>query len=679
MQTPIPIADVTVWQISRDQLKAYFGDKMHILGSDDFTDDIFDVQLPPGHADFSALYKEPGNPLWENLTKLARAPQDHPGWHKARAAPLLFTASRGYKYALQHHGKTGRRLELTPAMILTAPPPPGGGVDPEWEVFFNKRVNRFFPPYPDDVLSHTFMVWGTTHENNALATFMEEFGDTFDCYEQGLTFVTPDILARAELRNLVTGEIITSLPFLLAASPDTVLVYKKGPRKGERVTGEWKSATGYLPGAGIFGVTFNFRFTAKPYEKPKGYYYLQKLKQMLACETRETQFGCWTYMNGMNVWEVPYNKRHVEIYVTLLLHLFARGEPPPIGYFYDTGPAGCKDQQIRALARELEDGTLAFMELPITHHIMAEVGQRVTKRILGQNLGDAQHVMPRQIVFPDVYPQMGALLIIGVYSRYFCAAQTIVKAPSDLQTRDDALLLLTGMSLEQFVLGEHAGMGSMWNHVPGASEARPLLYARSVIDMIKKHGLRQHDDFNEHPAVKMWRMDRAERYVLSLIGPLYRIHRVAYANHMPLTARWGFQMEYITRLFHLMMARLHQEVERARLASTPLLLKFDDDETPPSAIKRSLVTLVTHTRTSEPPRRPHPDREFGLWEMRWHVTNAPSSGIGCQFGLTLATRRILELTKLMQAGEWEAMVEQVEDVMLREFVPKYAVKEEHPF
>jgi hypothetical protein len=196
--------------------------------------------------------------------------------------------------------------------------------------------------------------------------------------------------------------------------------------------------------------------------------------------------------------------------------------------------------------------------------------------------------------------------------------------------------------------------------------------------MIKKHGLRQHDDFNEHAAVKMWRMDRAERYVLSLVGPLYRIHRVAYANRIPLTARWGFQMEYITRLFHLMMARLHQEVERARLAPAPLLLKFDEDETPPSAIKRSLVALVTHT-SAEAPRRPHPDREFGLWEMRWHITNAPSSGIGCQFGLTLTTRRILELTELMHAGEWETMVEQVEDALLREFVPKYAVKEEHPF
>ena len=545
-------------------------------------------------------------------------------------------------------------------------------MDPSWEVFFNKRVNRFFPQYPDDALSHTFMVWGTTHENNALATFMEEFGDTFDCYEQGLTFVTPDILLRAQLRNLLTGEIITSLPFLLAASPDTVLVYKKGPRKGERVTGEWKSATGYIPAGGIFGISFSFRIAAQPYENPKAYYYLQKLKQMLACETRETQFGCWTYPNGMNVWEVAYNKRHVELYVTLLLHLFARGSPPPVGYFYNTGPDDCKDEHVRALSRELDDATLAFIDLPITHHISAEVSQRVTNRILqgGQELqGPIQHIMPREIFFPDVYPQMGPFLVVAVYSRYFVAAETLAKAPTDMATRENALAALTGMSFEQFILGEHYATGiKNW---PGGAGERPLAHARIVINKIKKHGLRQHDDFNDHPAVKMWRLERAERYLLSLLGPLYRIHRVAYANRMPLTARWAFQSEYIARLFSAVMARLHQEVERARIGSDPLTLQFEVDESAISALTRSLVALVR--RAQQGGRLVVSDKEFGLVDMRWHITTANNP-----FRLILATRRILELLGLMAAGEWDTIVAEVEDAIIQEFCPKYEIKEEQP-
>lgn len=449
-----------------------------------------------------------GHPNWRRAIALQWYPQDDPRWKLARSIPGMISASSLYRYLLMAHGTSGNKLGLSSGMIVR----PNNcqlsrGGDPAWYEWEMKMRYARFPGLPSDPISHTFMGWGSINEDNALNAAMRRWGHKYIYRDRGLVVVTPKRLQDADLKYAIHRkgqevQDIHDLPFLLAASPDGLLEDKE---TGVVINCEWKAATAFLPNnRGYKGLEFQFR-DAKPYDKPKSYYIPQMMLQMLACDTQECKFGCWTYGNGMNVWTIKYNKRYVEIMITLLLYIHswrtAQGESNPrnvpIGFFYDKN-LGCP-QEYRDLYKELEDLTLQIVNTPMEEFIPGEYTRQVANEALG--ITDGRPPVPRtDIYFPNAPPQLPLYQIMNVYARYFCGTSAFPLAP------------------------EPTHMDVRRAQVFGLADALGLRFATPVLKMIIEVGLDDHRPVFAEPAVAMFRLDRAEKYLLPVVALIYRAH-----------------------------------------------------------------------------------------------------------------------------------------------------------
>jgi len=224
-------------------------------------------------------------------------------------------------------GKTAKKTGCTAQMIKREP-----GNNEKWAFVLETAVYPALPQGGRDALGNIFMMWGTHHENNGIATFMHH-NPEFVYEDQGFTYVTNDILARAKLTDLVTGEPFTELPFDLGATPDGFFRrFNKATQQWEVFNCEIKCAANYLPlsGTEFPGISVFFNPKTGPYKKPKAYHLGQIMTQMLACETEQSFYGCWTLLNGMQVWHFKKDRKYLSMMLTLLKHVYVKFVVPVV-------------------------------------------------------------------------------------------------------------------------------------------------------------------------------------------------------------------------------------------------------------------------------------------------------------------------------------------------------------
>jgi hypothetical protein len=374
---------------------------------------------------------------------------------------------------------------------------------------------------PSDLFSHMFMRWGSAKELNALVTFMASCAPDlaratpdnpcYDFTDRGLVYLTPDVMARAHqagVRNMLTGQPF-SLAFLLAASPDGIIVDRA---TGERFNCEWKAATAFKPARDKYaGLTFLFDYATKPYPKIKSYYIPQMMLQMLVCETRKCKFACWTYgPNGMNVWEVYFNVEYVSLMLTILDHLYetfiAHNRDVPVGYFA-AAPMNVREMYERFIVLtlaivDMEDGLARFVKT-----IPGDFCMQVTDDILNPPGKTGHQLIRNDIYFPNVSPYIPAYPVISVIAEFMLAATASsgarwIDAPRDTRGRAENLKTCSGMT----ILNNN------------------LSFTRPVIKRIVEKGIAQHSLLNRDASVIMWRLDKAETYLLFSLMILYRIY-----------------------------------------------------------------------------------------------------------------------------------------------------------
>jgi hypothetical protein len=643
MNNPPLLPDLTFAKVSREQLAAFFApgvvQYMPTLG--ELSDDVF-VLAAVGMRDMSALYREPGHPVWAKVLVISRLAQDDPRWkEKARNVIALFTGSGVARYTLLTHEPAASRLELSSGMFVIDTDL--CKCDPAWEIMFKRvHVDPRFPDYPSSSLNPadkyggTFMPWGTHHEPMVIGIFLyaNRINDghraakglrprAYTYRDKGLTFLTPDILQRLKLRNALTGELMLELPFFVAASADGELEYTNDEGVRVRVNIECKAPAAYLPEdeakvlrLGLFDALAFFWTGGWPYKKIKTYYVGQMQKQMLVCENESCKFVAGTYVHGTRVWDMPFSRRFVELMLTILDHLYRKfivadgaDGRVPIGYMDLAATPG----PVKRIFEEYVQLTEKLAAIPPqnTHpeyFYNDKICQEGVARMLGRvTVSPAGVEMPiiesprRDIFFPDVHPEIPAYLTLAMYQRYFCQVpNTFVKGCTDMATRLDNVRSMCYVTYLSFIHGGNAPIDS-WDGTPGAGpRLHPLMFANIVRMNILNVGLRRHRPHAGHLAVRMWRLERAERYLVSLTTWVYRVHVRMLALQTPRGEREAFVRTFFDRL--------------AR-AATQFLAVYKGD-TPArqlcSAIYRNTERLVA-------------DEAFGLEAFGIHVTALSAS------------------------------------------------------
>jgi len=408
MFMPPPIPDLGFASVSKAQLVEQHGERMQFINNVKlYPQSFFDTIRPagaPGQSDFSQLYIDPNNQIWENLKEFKNIDQGHKAWMDARTSlPLNFSASNMWKYLCMGHSMTAARIGVSEGM--TSRPSRGRDglqYDETWHHIYLKSKDLRMPAPPNDVMSAVFMRAGVINENSVLDAFLHTHQE-YNYSDQGSTYLLPEIMQRSGLLNLVTNEPIRSLPFIISASPDGIL---KTETSNERITCEWKAATMFLPCTNSArnpvkypGVEFFYNPKAAPYDKPKHYYKPQIALQQLCCETNKTFFGCWTLTKGMNVWQIQRDQEYINMMFTIILHLFEtfmnddRQGRVPINYL-NTDELGCPVAILnlyeRFIQRTIQFGDVEKEVIPV------EKCQEAIRKTLG-----VTPVPRRDIRFPN--------------------------------------------------------------------------------------------------------------------------------------------------------------------------------------------------------------------------------------------------------------------------------------
>jgi hypothetical protein len=622
MENPPRIPDLGFVEISKDQLINRFGTPTIQLLSNKKTypPEFFDFALP-WPQNYSNAYAH-ANPLWTRLAEFPTIGQDHPAWMTLRTVmPLSISASRLHAFLLMGHGITGKELELSPGMCI-----PEYSVsqsetqyDPTWNTFYLKAIEPRMPGYPDDIFSHAFMLGGVKNENGVLNTFLSAHEGEFVYRDQGSTFITPEILERCNLTNLITKERIRSLPFLMSASPDGLIKRRDNPQ-AEWMTCEWKAATMFLPvGKEYPGIEFFFQEKTKPYKTPKNYYKPQIAVQQLVCETQSTMFGCWTLFQGMRVWRIERNNKYLSLMLTLLIHLFERFMNPktaresdlgkvPICYF--TKPELC-GQDVFILYKEFKALTLAFGSEPECENISGDFCTEATKKTLGLTTVPR----PRYITFPNVYPEVPNYFITNIFAKYFIGTEKYgsvwIKTPKDIELRLKTLQYLFSMRYSKFLMG---GDKPVPDHEPNKRAIelcpqRPFNFIKRGVLMLQEHGFPvENEEMREHLACKAYVLDKMEKYMNFSLFLLYRIHCIMKAYNVQ-NREYSIRT-YIDQLNTFCCGLMLKDNAAQKGDSMDLDAEADDDE-------EDAETKVSMSFVGPGP--PVPDKDFGMKDIRWHI------------------------------------------------------------
>lgn len=551
-------------EVTRQHLRTFFPETVRMLSGLDFTPgevrEIFDLGLPP-MVNYEEYYRRAGEPaflqFWDKIRQIWKVPQDDPVWlARAKVIPGLISASNGDKFAQMTHGACARRLKLSQGMIVDKAK---FARDPAWDEFALRLLSPRVPGRPLDALSHAFTNWGSRHENNALAVFMHNSGGRYIYEDRGLCFYTPEILAKQRFRNLLTGEVILALPFLLCASPDGILT---DTVTGVKINCEWKAAAACVPGGGDWpaGASFDFKPGTKPYEQIKAYYVPQVMQQMVACGTTSAIFGCFTYGCGMNLWRVDFNRELVEVMITIMLHIydtFVRGRKPgeagvvPVDYM---APGGSAPAPVKALYLRME---AIVADIVKNTHPYSAIDPDTCRQTIDTILGHAHPPVARRVQFPECEFTMPPYIRLAVYARYFLPAPQpkAPPGPGELLARRLQLLAFVNMDADCFFMGG-ADSGNVILPLTLGGTSRPLEFMRPVVDAILRGDARFAREMLREPArsallargidpvaagryveahqqLQMGRMTAAEQYVLELVEWLYQQHTIISAISMP--------------------------------------------------------------------------------------------------------------------------------------------------
>jgi len=270
-------------------------------------------------ADFANLHE----------SEFQNIPQSDPKWHQLRRIPGSITASNVCKMLGGHCAEYANQLDVSDIMLSK------DGEMIEWTIFkLTRRYPNLIPSTETDAIMSGWVTWGKNHEFNSIAEILQS-NPKFVAYEQGLNRMTPAILQSLGLTNLLTGAPLTMLSFLLGISPDLELRWtSKASGAEKRAIYETKAPIDNLPvvpaksnadyknGYAFPGLRwFPVKNGRKPYDKFKGYYVWQPQLQAAVRQTERAYTGCWTPHKGMRRWKTRYDKRFMELTLTLLEHI----------------------------------------------------------------------------------------------------------------------------------------------------------------------------------------------------------------------------------------------------------------------------------------------------------------------------------------------------------------------
>lgn len=453
---------------------------------------------------------EPGSPTkravlaphdWELYASYAKVSQDDPLWLSARGRPGLITASTLADFCLLHSDHCANRLHVP--RFMSRPPGPSKC----WSDHLARLHCPGLPSAPlDALMGAIFTTHGKEHENNANMHFFCRHPN-LRYRDQGVTYVSPDILKRAGLTNLLTGQPILELPFLLGASPDGLFEVIEPTGDPELDAGgcvEWKAAKNvklsFSNNTPFRGLAATHDGTSQPYEAIKSYYVPQSQDQLLACEKKLAFWGCWTLTGGMRVWKIRKSTEYLNLMLTVLIHLYEtfvlNDLVVPDDYFcnFDT-PA-----DVRLIHQRLVDLTADIIDMkrPDIAELYKEYSGRDTESVVAEALlGDPRAsvtnaIQPNITRFPDFPSWLPAYAAIGM----FVVALTPVPP----------LWQSTPYKVNQRLVN----LSVLFKHVP------ELGFLGQLMDAIRAGcpGVDNVAGYEDHENVKMMRTDRMERLVV---------------------------------------------------------------------------------------------------------------------------------------------------------------------
>ena len=497
-------ADTRYCGISKEQMVSYLCRLWRIDPSDE-NNIILPIPNRVGLTAADLVYKK-GTPNWGVLERVKYLSQDDPLWHKARVQPRLKTASILADALCMRDPSVATRMKVSQFMVASAP------FNAHWDDFMTRDLHPTLPKPPlDSLMGAVFTTNGKEHETNVHCTFCAH-NPHLRSREQGLTYLTPAILERYPLFNKLTGERFTYETLLsklmFAASPDTVFT---DIRTGQQFNGEWKAATNYLPCRGKDvrpGVDFFLSTKAKPYDYIRSYYVPQAQLQLLVCENDISYWGCWTLGNGMRTWIIKRSKLYLEMMFTILLFIqvnFADHQKPlPLDYFNsvrDTPIGRLHDDFIELTAKIINN-----KEPTIAHeHEFYHDTHAINNQVLGYKEGYFPPM--RAINFPELPPELPAYAGVGLVLHELLPPSAKNLAlwtdnPRDMHVR---CVNLTNLMA-----------------VPEIAFLKDIVETNILVGL-QPAGLDADKDIMTHVNVCMYRVDRAERFILEAAMTSYRL------------------------------------------------------------------------------------------------------------------------------------------------------------
>lgn len=461
---------------------------------------------------------EPGSPTkravlaphdWDLYASYARVSQDDPLWLSARGRPGLITASTLADFCLLHSDHCAFKLHVPNFMSRSA------GPSKCWSDHLARLHCPALPSAPlDALMGAIFTTHGKEHENNANMHFFCRHPN-LRYRDQGVTYVSPAILARAGLTNQLTGQPILDLPFLLGASPDglfEVIEPTGDPDFDEGGCVEWKAAKNvklsYSRSTPFRGLAASHDNSSKPYDAIKSYYVPQSQDQLLACEKKVAFWGCWTLSGGMRVWRIRKSTEYLSLMLTVLIHLYEtfvlQDRVVPDDYFdSDAAPADA-----RAVHARLVDLTadIINMRRPDIAALYKEYPPADTEALVAEALlGDprksvTEHIRPNLARFPDFPPWLPAYAAVGMCVVALTPAQVCwQEKPGNVNQR------LRNLS-------------ALFAHIPELGFLGPLMDAIRAGNPAAENFA----GFENHENVQMMRADRMERLVVLALTTLMK-------------------------------------------------------------------------------------------------------------------------------------------------------------
>jgi hypothetical protein len=500
--------DTRYCAISKEQMVAYL---CRLWRIEHTRENIDKIVLPiPNKVGLTAadLVYRKGPPNWAVLKKIKDLSQDDPLWHLARVQPRLKTASILNNALCMSDPSVASKLKVSPFMVAKHP------TNQHWDDFMQRDLHPTLPKPPlDSLMGSVFTTLGKEHETNVHTTFCTR-NPHLRSREQGLTYLTPEMLENYPMHNKLTGELFdyeTLLSKLMfAASPDTVFT---DINTGEQFNGEWKAATNWFPLHGKDtrpGVDFWLNQKSKPYEYIRSYYVPQAQLQLLVCENEISYWGCWTLANGMRTWVIKKNRLYLELMFTILVYIwdnFASVQKQlPLDYFELV-----KDTPIGRLHKQFVDLNVRIITMKeptiaYEHEFYTDT-LAITNRVFG--IPEGVFARSREIYFPDIPPEVPAYAGIGLalYELLQPDSKGLANWTDDPRNMHVRCINLTEiMSMDR------------------------LRFLKEVVEtniLVGKQptGLDADKAITTHDNVCMYRLDRAERFMLAAALTLYKLDK----------------------------------------------------------------------------------------------------------------------------------------------------------